>query len=116
MAPLTVMIGTFTAPNGDIGGGMDMEGAPSESNGVYSVSFDPSTGTFDAGTLALRADAGAAHQIQFSWTRFCPIMAMPKPAWSGLMGWTTCLTDLADPAYITVTRSGSWNVLLRHAS
>jgi hypothetical protein len=43
-------------------------------------------------------------------------MAMPKPAWPGLMGWTTCLTDLADPAYITVTRSGSRNVLLRHAS
>jgi len=73
MAPLTVMIGTFTAPNGDIGGGMDMEGAPSESHGVYSVSFDPSTGTFDAGTLALRADAGAAPGAPSpSWLRWNP--------------------------------------------
>ena len=34
----------------------------------------------------------------------------------GVMGWTTCLIDLADPAYTTVTRSGSRNVLLRRAS
>ena len=68
------------------------------------------------GQCTLADVEGRHHQIQFSWTRFCPIMAMPKPAWPGLMGWTTCLTDLADPAYITVTRSGSRNVLLRRAS
>lgn len=73
MAPLTVMIGTFTAPGGAIGGGMDLAGAPSEAEGVYSVSFDPATGRFDKHTLALRADAGVAPGSPSpSWLRWHP--------------------------------------------
>lgn len=71
MAPLTVIIGTFTAPGGAIGGGMDMDGTPSEAQGIYSVSFDPATGTFDESTLALRADAGEGAPSP-SWQRWNP--------------------------------------------
>jgi 6-phosphogluconolactonase len=67
--PLTLMVGTFT---GGPGGGMDMDGPPSESHGIYSVQFDPESGEFVDGTLKLRADAGVGAQGSPSWLRWHP--------------------------------------------
>ena len=51
---------------------MDMDGPPSESQGIYSVQFDPDSGEFVDGTLKLRADAGEGAQGSPSWLRWHP--------------------------------------------
>ena len=56
MSVSTVLLGTFT---GGPGGGMDEEGPPSESEGLYTVQFDSASGEFVPGSLRLRAEVAS---------------------------------------------------------
>ena len=67
MSVSTVLLGTFT---GGPGGGMDEEGPPSESEGLYTVQFDSASGEFVPGSLSLRAEVATSP----SWVRWHPTL------------------------------------------
>ena len=61
----TVFLGTFV---GGPGGGMRLDGPPSESAGIYSARFDPSTGLLHSLAVA------AACEVSPSWFRWHPTL------------------------------------------
>jgi 6-phosphogluconolactonase (cycloisomerase 2 family) len=61
----TVFLGTFT---GGPGGGMEMDGPPSASEGIYTAQFDDETGQLDQ--LKLVAEVG----VSPSWFRWHPTL------------------------------------------